>query len=165
MTDASARRWPWGIATVLVLTVAGNGIIYWAANDSNAAAVEPDYYRKAVEWDSTLAQGERNRTLDWRVEADLGPRRPNGGRNLSVRLRDARGLPVTGAGIELTAIHNTFASHPVRAVSVTDATGGSRMDVPLGHDGLWELRLVITRGSERYTATLRRDTELGGLSP
>jgi hypothetical protein len=165
MTDSSGRRWPWGIGAVLVITVAGNGIVYWAANDSDAAAVEPDYYRKAVEWDSTLAQGERNRTLGWRVDADLGPREPAGGRSLSVRLRDAAGLPVSGAAVGLTAIHNTYAAHPVEARSVTDAGGEARMEVPLGHDGLWELRFVVTRGADRYTATLRRDTALPGHSP
>jgi nitrogen fixation protein FixH len=165
VTDSSGRRWPWGIAAVLAITVVGNALIYWEANDADAAAVEPDYYRKAVEWDSTLAQGERNRVLGWSVEADLGPREPNGGRTVRVRLRDAAGVPVSGAAVGLTAIHNTYASQPVEARSVTDTAGDARMDVPLGHDGLWELRLAITRGADRYTATLRRDTASPDRAP
>lgn len=162
MTDSSGRRWPWGIAAVLALTVAGNALVYWEANDADAAAVEPDYYRKAVEWDSTLAQGERNRALGWSIDADLGPREPNGGRRVRIRVRDAAGLPVSSAVVGLTAIHNAYASQPVQAVSVTDAAGDSRVDLPLVHDGLWELRLVVTRGNDRYTAALRRDTASPG---
>ena len=157
MTDSSARRWPLGMAAVLAVTVLGNAGLYWAANDSNAAAVEPDYYRKAVEWDSTVAQAERSRALGWSAAATLGPRAPDGGQRISIRLRDAAGLPVPGASIELTAIHNAFAAHPLQAAAMTDPDGISRPEVTLNHDGLWELRLIITRGGDRYTATLRRD--------
>jgi nitrogen fixation protein FixH len=165
VSDPSARRWPWGIAVVLGLTVAGNIGVYWAANDVNAAAVEPDYYRKGVQWDSTLAQEGRNRALGWTVEVALGPRAPNGERHITVRLRDAAGQPLAAARIELTAIHNALATHPVHAVAVTDAAGESRLDAPLEHRGLWELRFVVTHGTDRYTAELRRDTELGSPTP
>jgi hypothetical protein len=161
MIDPAGRRWPWGIAAVLAITVAGNAAVYWAANDSNAAAVEPDYYRKAVEWDSTLAQGERNRRLGWVVEAGLAAGPASAARALSLGLRDAAGRPVAGAAVDIVAIHNTWAAEPVHAAAVTDAQGNLRMDLPLHHDGLWELRFVITRGSDRFTATLRRDTGPG----
>jgi nitrogen fixation protein FixH len=162
MIDPAGRRWPWGIAAVLAITVAGNVAVYWAANDSNAAAVEPDYYRKAVEWDSTLAQGERNRRLGWVVEAGLAPGPAGGARALSLGVRDAAGLPVSGAGVDITAIHNTWAAEPVHATAVTDSKGNVLMDVPLRHDGLWELRLIITRGPDRFTVSLRRDAASRG---
>lgn len=165
MRDPSGQRWPWGIAVVLGLTIAGNAGVYWAANDMNAAAVEPDYYRKAVQWDSTLAQEGRNRALGWSVEAALGQRAQASGRRVSVRMRDAAGQPLAAARIELTAIHNALATHPVHAVAVTDAAGESRIDAPLGHGGLWELRFVVTRGTDRYTAELRRDTEQRSPAP
>jgi len=165
MTDRSGRRWPWGIAAILALTVLGNLLVYRAANDAGAAAVEPDYYRKAVEWDSTLAQEGRNRGLGWNLEAALGARAQAGARRVSIRMRDAAGRPLAAARIELTAIHNARALHPVHAFSVTDAAGEARLEAPLGQDGLWELRFVVTRGSDRYTADLRRDTQPGSPAP
>jgi nitrogen fixation protein FixH len=165
MRDPLAHRWPWGIAAVLALTILGNAAVYWAANDVNAAAVEPDYYRKGVQWDSTLAQERRNRALGWTVEAVLGPRAAHGGRRVSIRMRDAAGGPLAAARVELTAIHNALATHPVHAVSLTDAAGESRLDAPLEHSGLWELRLVVTHGADRYTADLRRDTDLRSRAP
>jgi nitrogen fixation protein FixH len=153
------RRWPWGIATVLALTVAGNAVIYYAANDANAAAVEPDYYRKAVEWDSTLAQADRNQRLGWTADVDLGPLESGGTSEATIRLRDADGSPVSGARLGITAIHNAIATTPLHAVATTDSTGRARLTLPLGHHGLWEFRLEASRGTQRYTASLRQDTE------
>jgi nitrogen fixation protein FixH len=162
---SAERRWRWGVAAVLGVTVAGNALVYWAANDGNAAAVEPDYYRKAVEWDSTLAQERRNQALGWSVDARLGPRASDGERAVSLRMRDADGRPLAAARIELTAIHNAHATHPIQVETTTDAAGESRLAAPLGPAGVWELRLVVTRGADRYTADLRRDTAVRDPSP
>ena len=60
--------WPIAIAGVLGGTVAANAFILVEANRGNVA-IEPDYYRKAVAWDSTLAQAGRNAQLAWRITA------------------------------------------------------------------------------------------------
>lgn len=164
MRDPTGRRWPIGIAAVLLLTMGANAGVYWAANDSNAAAVEPDYYRKAVEWDSTLAQAARNRALGWSADALLGAAATDGTREVSLTLRDAGGRPVSGAALAVTAIHNSAAARRVEGAGVTDAAGSARLRLPLRHGGLWELRLTATRGPERFTAVLRRETPApGGL--
>lgn len=161
MSRRDGRHWPIGIAAVLLLTVGANAGVYWAANDSNAAAVEPDYYRKAVAWDSTLAQEARDQALGWRVEAEFGPRQPGGRRELVIRLHDAAGAPLADAGIRLTAIHNTWAATPLDGTAETDRSGTARLALPFRHDGLWELRLDIRHGRERYTASLRREAAPG----
>ena len=53
--------WPIGITTVLATTVAANLWVMRLANEDHSFAIEPDYYRKAIMWDSTLAQ-ENGRT-------------------------------------------------------------------------------------------------------
>jgi hypothetical protein len=157
MSLRDGRHWPIGIAAVLLLTVGANAGVYWAANDSNAAAVEPDYYRKAVAWDSTLAQEARDRALGWQVDAEFGPPRSGGSRELVIRLRDAAGAPLADAAIRLTAIHNTWAATPLEGTATTDGAGAARLVLPFRHDGLWELRLDIRHGGERYAASLRRE--------
>ncbi|MEZ4456629.1 MAG: FixH family protein [Gemmatimonadales bacterium] len=55
---------------VLAITVGANGYMLYEAN-RGMAAVEPDYYQKAVDFDSTMAQARRNASLGWRVDAAL----------------------------------------------------------------------------------------------
>jgi len=154
-----ARLWPWGIGAVLVLTVAGNVVVYRIANDANAAAVEPDYYRKAVEWDSTLAQEARNRGLGWQAEITLMTLDSTGTSVATLTLHDAQGAPIIAAGIDLVAIHNSAAATPVHDSTRTDAAGRATIPLPLRHRGLWELRMIATQGATRFTAVLHRDVD------
>lgn len=158
----AAKLWPIAIAGVLAVTVAANAVLLYEANDREAATVEPDYYRKAVAWDSTLAQRARGAALGWRIDASLGAIARDGA-PLTVRLTDPRGLPVAGAAIAVEAIHNLAASQPVHAALLPAPNGEYAARLPLAHAGLWELRFTVTRGAERFTASLRRDTS--GIAP
>jgi nitrogen fixation protein FixH len=151
-----ARLWPVAVAAVLGVTIAVNGLLFWAARDRNAAAVEPDYYRKALRWDSTRAEDRTGAALGWRIEADLGALDPAGA-TLAVRLADRAGAPLEGAAVEVTAVHNLEALHPVvgRLVPVGPGAYGARL--PLRRAGLWELRLEVARGGDRLRVSLRRD--------
>ncbi len=165
-----ARLWPIAIVAVLIVTVAANAVLLYEASDREAAAVEPDYYRRALAWDSTLAQERRNASLGWRLAAELGTPGPEG-TPLLVRLADMRGFPVARAEVTVEAIHNRAATQPVRATlrpveqgaegahGAEGADGAYAAALPLAHRGLWELRFVVRRGGERFTASLRREAE------
>jgi nitrogen fixation protein FixH len=152
----AARLWPLAIVGVLAITVVANAVLFYEAGDREAAAVEPDYYRKAVAWDSTLAQRERDAALGWRLEADFGaPGRD--GTPLTVRLTDARGTALADAAITVEAIHNAEGSRRLHAV-LRPAPGDAYVTLlPLAHRGLWELRFEVVRHGERFTATFRRE--------
>jgi len=152
----SGAGWPLAVAAVLAVTVIANAILFVAAQDRNGAVVEPDYYRKAVEWDSTLAQERRNRELGWRLDAELGPR-ADGGVPLRVRLADAQGRPIDGATGRVAAIHNADAGRIVAETLAPGPDGRYRATLRLERGGLWELRFAIRRGAERFTASLRRE--------
>lgn len=153
----SGSWWPLAIAGVLGVTVVANVFLLYAANDRNAAVVEPDYYRKAVAWDSTAAQAERNADLAWRVDAAILPLDENGAGRVQVRIARSDGTPVAGARVGCTAIHNLDAAHRPYAEAVLDQDGAGAFDLPLGRAGLWELRFRATLGDERFTASLRRE--------
>ena len=68
---AKGRYWPVAIVGLLVSGAAANiGFMVVASRDATFA-VEPDYYRKAVDWDRAMAQEARNVELGWRVSAQL----------------------------------------------------------------------------------------------
>jgi nitrogen fixation protein FixH len=156
----AARLWPAAIAAVLGLTVAANAFVFWAARDRNAATVEPDYYRKAVRWDSTMAEERRSTALGWRAEAGLGAA-TRAGTPLTVRLTGPDGAPLDGAAVEVTAIHNLDARHHVTARLEPLGGGAYRAWLPLRRAGLWELRLEAVRGRDLFRVALRRGAPPG----
>jgi nitrogen fixation protein FixH len=156
------RPWIAGVIAVLLLTVGANAWVIWLAHGRDAAVVEPDYYRKAVAWDSLRAAEERSAALGWTVDATLGRPDAAGEAALEVRLAARDGAPLEGASVTVAAIHNRIAGRAVRADLAPAAPGVYAARLPLGLRGLWELDVEATRGTERFIARLRRDTERGG---
>jgi len=157
------RIWPWAIVGVLAATVALNIVVWVLANQPEGATVEPDYYRKAVAWDATRTQLAHDMQLGWRLGIALGAwGGPSGATPLTVTLADSAGAPLAGATVEVTAIHNALASHPLVLPLAPTGVAGTYAAAPvLPRRGQWELRCVVRRGGELFTTDGRRDTEPG----
>jgi nitrogen fixation protein FixH len=152
--------WPIAIGGILGLTIAANIWLIRVANGDPTFAIEPDYYRKALHWDDELAQRRHNDALGWTVTPTLSLERRSG--MLDVALRDRDGVPVTGASVEVVAVHNTRAADPVAARLAGDGRGHYRAALDTDRPGLWQLRFEIRRGAERFTADLRVEARGGG---
>src|SRR5262245_58187076 len=103
---ARARRsgayWPVLVVVLLSGGAAANiGMMLLATRDTSFA-VEPDYYRKALEWNETMAQAAKNAALGWSVAVQLERTPESGAVKLIARVRDRAGQDVAGArvGIE-----------------------------------------------------------------
>lgn len=152
----AAKAWPLAIVGVLALTVVANAVLLWAASDRSAGATEPDYYRKGVAWDSTLALEERSDALGWTVEAGIAAP-ASGGAEVRVRLRTADGAPIEGARVEVEAVHNLEADHHLSGALVERAPGEYAARFALRHAGRWELRVRAERGADRFARTLHAE--------
>ncbi len=148
-------QWPIGIALVLALTVASNVWMAIVASSDEAFAVEPDYYRKAVHFDDEMALRAESARLGWSVQPELQLTTPSAPGALTVVVRDAAGAPVNGATVELLAMHNARAARQLTATLT--ASGDGRYASPLAAErpGEWELRLTVTRGSDRFATRAR----------
>jgi nitrogen fixation protein FixH len=146
----AARLWPLALTAVLAITVAANFWLLWAANDDQHLAFEPDYYRKALAWDSIMAQGGRNLALSWQATAQLD----RAGR-LAVSLADREGLPLAGARVTAEVIPIAHADR-MRSLSMTEGAAGQfGAALSLVYSGLHEIRLVALYRGDRFTAVLR----------
>jgi nitrogen fixation protein FixH len=157
-----AALWPLAVVAVLAITVGANAWLLWESRDPNGAVIEPDYYRKAVAWDSLAARQARSDGLGWRVDAALGA---SDGRRAHVRvtIADSLGAPVAGATVELEAVHNLDGAHHVLAALPESAPGAYEADAALDRHGMWELRLTARRGDDVFLARVRRDAA-GGIA-
>lgn len=150
------RIWPTLIITVLAGNLVLGVFLVRLANSDRHFAVEPDYYRRAVEWDATQAQARANRALGWTIEPTLGPLAATGPTPLALAVRDATGAPVDGATVTLEARQVAHASELVTAHLPADgASGRYAAAVVLPREGIWELRIAVARGPERFTDDLR----------
>lgn len=152
----SGMAWPWAMAAALVLTVVANVALLVSANAPGAAQVEPDYYRRALAWDSTQAARARSTALGWRTEAGFGEAQA-GGSPLVLTLRDAAGAPVAGATVEVEAVHNLATGDPARWTLDERAPGRYEALARPGRAGRWELRVSATRGGDRFVTTLHAE--------
>jgi nitrogen fixation protein FixH len=147
--------WPLAIVAILVATVGLNVYVYHVANDDDTAlAIEPDYYQKAIDWDSTMAQMRRNAALGWHVSPQLGTFTMRDGARLQVTVTDAAGAPIHDATVRVSAFFNAAANRVVDTTLTRDSTGYTAT-LPVDHIGVWELRFDVHRGAERFTATSR----------
>lgn len=55
-----AALWPLAVIGVLAVTVGANVWLIQVAREPNGAVIEPDYYRRAVAWDSLAARQGRS---------------------------------------------------------------------------------------------------------
>jgi len=156
----AARLWPLALVAVLGITVGANALLFRAARDRNAAAVEPDYYHQAMRWDSTLAEQRSSAALGWRLVAELGAL-SSAGTPLTVRLTGRDGAPLEGAVVEVAGVHNLEAARQVSARLEPRGSGIYATRLPLRHAGLWELRFDVTRGPDHLRVALRRDVARG----
>ncbi|HSR15089.1 MAG TPA: FixH family protein [Gemmatimonadales bacterium] len=159
----SGRLWPIALVAVLVMTVAANALLLWAANDEQSLAFEPDYYRKALAWDSTAAAIARSAALGWTARGSI---EPGDGRTgiLSITLTDSLGQPVPDAALTATATPIAHGSR-VASVALAGQEGIYRGSFPLVYQGLYEIRVEAVRGTDRFLASLRGQPGAGPLQP
>lgn len=147
--------WPMGVAVILGATIAANLWVMRVANADPAFAIEPDYYKKAVNYDSTMAQARANLSLGWAVITQFAPVRDRGQTPISVALHDSAAAPITGAHVTIMARFNARANDTLTAVLTEARPGEYSAALPITHAGEWEVRVDATRAGARFSASTR----------
>lgn len=150
-------QWPLLVSLALLFTVGVNVVMLFAAKgDPNGTVVEPDYYRKAVEWDRAMARQSASDALGWTASVAIGVS-VDAAREVRVLLRDSAGVAVPNADVRVTLIHNAEAAKLVDGALAALANGFYAGTLPAPHAGRWEVRVTARRGEERFLATLHAE--------
>jgi nitrogen fixation protein FixH len=158
---AKPRRSLWWPGLVLLL-LGGQVALMLAmvllATRDETLSVEPDYYRKGLEWDQTAAQMRENTRLGWSARLDVAKESNAAGeREVRLTLRDADGRPLTGAQVELVAFAHAR-GHQRQTVSLSpDQDGTYTVVLRFSRPGVWEFRFAVRCGNHVFTQTLVRD--------
>jgi nitrogen fixation protein FixH len=149
-------QWPVLVSLALAFTVGVNVVMLFAPSaDPNGTVVEPDYYRKAVEWDRTMARRAASDALGWQAHASWTATAD--GPQLRIELRGADGSAVEGAEVSATLIHNLAASTPLDVSLAAQDAGVYTAQPTLPHAGMWEVRVAARRGDARFATSLRAE--------
>ncbi|HEY0931603.1 MAG TPA: FixH family protein, partial [Gemmatimonas sp.] len=147
---------------ILGSTVVANIAVMRIANDDPSFAVEPNYYAKAVAFDSTMAQERRNLDLGWGVETFIDSLVAGQPARVVVKLKDAAAAPLAGAHVVVMARFNARANDTLTAVLHEDTAGLYSAALPIVTPGEWEVRVSATqvpsaavRDTARYSVSTR----------
>ena len=156
--------WPW-VPALLLLSLLGTQLaVLSSALDDPAFATEPDYYRKALDWDTQQQRARASRALGWTARATADGTAPSE-RVLTVSIADAGGQPVSGAVLHAVAFPNARAGQARELSFRATAPGVYRTELGAARPGVWELRCNAVRGQERFEPTLRFELDAPGIAP
>lgn len=156
-----AKWWPAALVAVLAITIVTNVAVLWKANHDPSFAVEPDYYQRAVQWDSTVARRARSDALHWRAVVRLAP--PEGGQaTIHVTLTAADGSPVDSADVRAEASHNAHGATVYPLHLVASGPGLYAALIPSTAQGLWRVDLTAARGDDHFVQRATVDNGLPG---
>lgn len=147
--------WPIGVAVILGVTVVANIVVMRVANSDPSFAIEPDYYRKAVAFDSTIAEERRSLTLGWSAVSTITRDSAGGAPVLAVVLRDTAGQPVVGAVVKVTALANARANDVLAATLRESSPGRYESTLAANFAGEWEVRVDAVRGQNHFVVSTR----------
>lgn len=156
--------WPALVVVILGSFVTFTLMAARIASDDPSFAIEPDYYQKAVTWDSTMAESRRTAALGWTVTAALSAIDANKSALLTLNLRDSLGAPVTNAKIDVEVRLVAHAGVVSRVAPAPTHDGTYAARVPFAHAGLAELRIIATRGTDRFSSTVRLDASTTSIA-
>jgi nitrogen fixation protein FixH len=160
----SGAIWPAAIVGLLALNVAIVGITVYFAQSDPSAAIEPNYYEKAVKWDQTAAQRDASRRLGWNLVLEFEAPASGAG-TVTARLTDRSGAALEGASVEMIAFHNARAGDR-RVVRTEEHPGGEyRGGLSIERSGRWHLMVTARRGTEIFTTEFDQDVVVAEPAP
>jgi len=148
------NRGTFWIAFVIAL-LAGNAVamgVLLAESGDPSARVMPDYYRRAVAWDQSMADSQASADLGWAASARLV------GGELEVTIAGADGAPVDRAAVTATVRHRSVATGAT--VTLQGGAGRYTARIAAAQPGLYVVDLVATRGAERFVSSLTIHREI-----
>jgi nitrogen fixation protein FixH len=134
--DPSRGRWvPWAFTGGMLLVVAVNGVLIWAALSTFTGVNTPRAYDRGRTYNDVLHEAARQDALGWhpRVRLEAG--------TLRIEVRDAAGNPVPGD--LLGHLLRPLTGERLPLLISSTAPGVWRADAAAAQAGQWDTQLVL----------------------
>ncbi len=130
--------------------------VYSARAHHASFSVESDYDRKALHWEDSARQLQRNAALGWSLRIDAAE-----SGQLGVSLLDRDGNKIDGAAIAVEAFHHARAGNRITA-SLSPTASGYAAVIDATKPGLWQFNFIVHHGPDTFTSAVTR--AIGGAS-
>jgi nitrogen fixation protein FixH len=162
--DKSTGRF-WALFPVVLLgsSLLGLGTLASIAMRDPSFALERDYYQRAVRFEDEQAQRAENQRLGYQLELEVHPAADRA--RLVLTLSSKHGAPLPSASLRAEAFANARAADIREVEFRLGADGRYHAELDREVPGLWEFRVVVVNGPERFTAIVRRDVPRAGRAP
>ncbi len=146
----ASMRWP----LILIAMLGGHMLLMFIALalalGGPTRAVEPDYYRKAQQWDEHQAAQRASDALGWTMALTPAALPEADGRRLvTLQLLDAEQQAIDGAAVELIVFHHAAAAEHITLTAESLGRGVYRLHLPHARPGVWEFRVTAVVGGQR----------------
>lgn len=147
----SGWQWPALVIALLLMNLALAVVAVYYATTDKTFAVEPDYYRKAMRWDSYAAMRDASAKLGWTVNARVESTvTPTGKPRLVVHVVDKEQKEVSDVQLRAIAFHRARASDRLELALANAGGGVYECEAAMDRPGLWEVRLIASRGRDIF---------------
>ncbi|TNE46737.1 MAG: hypothetical protein EP343_22440, partial [Deltaproteobacteria bacterium] len=110
------KIWPWLLVSLLSFGCGMNIYMVIVAVNDPSFAIEKNYYKKALNWDQTMAQRSMNAKLKWRIELKTEPLLVDKKARLRLHAKvlDRSGKLIPGAHVSAEVFHNARSNQRAR---------------------------------------------------
>ncbi len=153
--DAKRGSWiPWIFVGCFGIVLLVNGIMVYVAATTWTGIAVNRAYDKGLTYNRNLEAAERQEALGWEVSLVTDVRADLVG-TVEVALHDSDGAPLHRAEVVVAFERPTHEGHDFAVELVPNGAGTYTAPFTAPLPGLWDLRLVATKGSDRFVATER----------
>ena len=149
-----ANRWMFVPVLLLGCSVAIGTATVLSAVVGHPLGMEPNYDRKAANWESERAQRAVNEKLNWVITPEVSSEGAR--RSLSLRIEDkyAARVEANHVRVECIPVRDAERRQVIELSRRDSGLFAGEFDSPLG--GQWEFRLTVERDGLKYTDAFRR---------
>lgn len=158
ITDAEQRPIdrviPWLFVLGFLVVILVNAVMVYVALGSFSGLVTDRPYDRGRAYNATLDARARQDALGWTTRFAIDAQ-GDGTQRLLLEVTDRSGAPVGGATVDATLVRPVERGHD-RGLALSERGAGRYAGaVALDLPGVWEARIVVQRGADRFAATKR----------
>lgn len=152
------KHWPWFLVTLLTFGCGMNIYMVIVAVNDPSFAIEKNYYKKAIDWDKTMAQNSMNAQLKWRLDLKTEPVLVNKKARLQFKVKvfDRNGKLLPDVHVSAEVFHNARSRRRSNVDLVRRSNNVHQGDISFHRRGLWVFHFTVVKGKLQFTQKLRR---------
>lgn len=148
------RLIPWLFVLGFLVVILVNAVMVYVALGSFSGLVTDRPYDRGRAYNTTLEARAKQDALGWTARFAIDAQ-GDGTQRLLLEVTDREGAPIAGATVDATLVRPVERGHDRGAALSERGAGRYAGTVALDLPGLWEARIVVQRGTDRFAAIKR----------